>query len=495
MTSNKTRIWRRRAVLLAGVAAAAALVIACGSGGGGGTPNNSNSAPGTQAQQLAACTAKLPPLSVPTSGNSVPIIIDNGPCVYGVPSGSATGTAASAYVLGSANVPFTSVRICVPGTTTCQTIDHILVDTGSTGLRIMSSVLDSALSLPAVTAAGGSGSYLECVQFADGYSWGSVRKADVHLAGEQALNIPVEVIGDSSAYTVPSACSGSATSPFNDPQSFGANGVLGVGLFAQDCGSGCVGFAGNGFYYLCPTTSSCAGYGPQVTEQVANPVIQFVDFQGVIMQLPALASGTVAQATLYGTLVFGINSQSNNQTALTNPNVYYATNYYQGSGCGYSAGNFNSALVSTTGAYNLDTASYCNSFIDSGSNGFFLPNDGTPTPIPTDTTANGSWFLPTNPSTTIMITATQQGIGPSTGTPSGNVNTLTFPIINAETVLFPSDNGADSVFAGLGAPSGSTIGGIDWGLPFFFGRTVYVGVEGATTTIGSTSVTGPYWAF
>jgi len=320
----------------------------------------------------------------------------------------------------------------------------------------------------------------------------------VHLAGEQALNIPVQVIGDSSAYTVPSACSSSATTAFNDPISFGANGVLGVGLFAQDCGTGCVGSAnaGNGFYYLCASTSSCTGYGPLVTEQVPNPVISFTDYQGVLLQMPALPSGTVAEATMYGTLIFGINTQSNNLTTLTNPNVYYASNYFQQSGCGFSAGNFNSALVSTTGAYNLDTANYCNSFIDSGSNGIFMPNDGTPTPIPTDTTANGSWFLPTNPSTTITVTATQQGIDPSTGNPSGSPNTFSFPIINAETVLFPSNGGNDSVFLGLGAPSGSTIGGIDWGLPFFFGRSVYVGIEGESATIGSAGyVTGPYWAF
>ena len=56
--------------------------------------------------------------------NVLPIIVDGGP--PGI---------APYYVNGL----FTSVRVCVPGSTTqCQTIDHVLVDTGSVGLRLLS---------------------------------------------------------------------------------------------------------------------------------------------------------------------------------------------------------------------------------------------------------------------------------------------------------------------------------------------------------------------
>src|SRR5712691_10424984 len=44
------------------------------------------------------------------------------------------------------NGAFTSVLVCVPGQSTCQVIDGILVDTGSSGLRILASAL--TLSLP-----------------------------------------------------------------------------------------------------------------------------------------------------------------------------------------------------------------------------------------------------------------------------------------------------------------------------------------------------------
>src|SRR5471030_3150224 len=82
----------------------------------------------------------------------------------------------------SINEPFVSVTVCRPGTTVCQTIDHVLVDTGSYGLRLLGP-LNSALALPAVNTPSGAAAG-ECVKFADGYyTWGSVQQADVRLDG------------------------------------------------------------------------------------------------------------------------------------------------------------------------------------------------------------------------------------------------------------------------------------------------------------------------
>src|SRR5580658_9535007 len=70
------------------------------------------------------------------SDNTVPMVVNNGPPGAG----------------GSQDVPFISLTLCVPGTTQCQTVDYVSVDTGSTGLRIVSSVLSKSLALPQAKA-------------------------------------------------------------------------------------------------------------------------------------------------------------------------------------------------------------------------------------------------------------------------------------------------------------------------------------------------------
>ena len=183
--------------------------------------------------------------SIPTPGppNVETVTVDGGP------SGSAINTA------------YVSVKICVPGTMTCQTIDHIEVDTGSTGLRILYGALNSQLNgnaLPQETNGTAGVVMTECLQFADGSSYGSLRLADITLpvSGETAANVVVQLIGDPN-YAVPngkvsgqSACPGA---PENTVMAFGANGILGVGPFAQDCGNACVAAASPipGTYYSC----------------------------------------------------------------------------------------------------------------------------------------------------------------------------------------------------------------------------------------------------
>ncbi len=127
------------------------------------------------------------------------------------------------------NKPCVSVTICSPGTATCQTIDDILLDTGSTGLRLFKQVITVPLTQ---TSVGGS-QLATCVQFADGSAdWGPVKLADVVLGGEPAVTVPIHVI-DAAFGTVPSFCG----VPETTPSAAGFNGILGVGLFVEDCGS------------------------------------------------------------------------------------------------------------------------------------------------------------------------------------------------------------------------------------------------------------------
>ena len=86
--------------------------------------------------------------------NVVAIVVDSGPDNV-------------EYVDGA----FATVTLCEPGTTTCQTLDHFLVDTGSTGVRVLESAV--SLALPALPATGGAG-LAECLPFLDGSAWGPV---------------------------------------------------------------------------------------------------------------------------------------------------------------------------------------------------------------------------------------------------------------------------------------------------------------------------------
>ncbi len=341
---------------------------------------------------------------------------------------------------------FTSVTVCVPSTSTCQTIPDMLVDTGSTGLRVLSSVL--TISLTQQNGSGG-GPIAECLPFLDGFTWGPVQTADIKIAGESASSVPIQVIG--TAIPVATGCTNMGLTSLGSLQALGANGILGVGLFAQDCGGACAltGSSNPGLYYECPD-SGCKVAAESLTQQVQNPVAMFAsDNNGVILELPALSAPA---ASLSGSLVFGIGTQSNN--SLNGATVYTTDNL----------GNF------TT---NFKGQAYSNSFIDSGSNGYFFLDSAT-TGIPGCSTDTGFYC----PTTTQNLTATNQGANSASGT-------VKFSVANAESLF---SNANDFVFNNLGGPGS---GGFDWGLPFFFGQNVFIGIQGKSTPGGA----GPFWAY
>ena len=113
------------------------------------------------------------------------------------------------------------------------------------------------------------------------------------------------------------------------------------------------------------------------------------------------------------------------------------------------------------------------SFLDSGSNGLFFTD---PT-IPRCSSASGFYC----PAATLFLSAVNTS---ATGAASG---TVTFTVENMD-ALDPTVRAA-SVGGTLGRSTRSRA--FDWGMPFFFGRTVYVAIDGASTLHG----TGPYWAY
>jgi hypothetical protein len=351
-----------------------------------------------------------------------------------------------------ANGAFTTVTVCVPGTSTCQAIGGILVDTGSSGLRILSSALTS-VSLPQQKASDGD-PIVECFPFVSSYTWGPVETADVEIASEKASSVPIQILSDSD-YTAPSGCTQNGSSASADTlESLEANGIIGVGLFAQDCGGYCEQVqtaAGDpNLYYDCSSTTSCTATGEALAQQVQNPVSLFTtDNNGVIIELPAVSGG---EPSISGSLVFGIGTESNN--SLSGATVYTADD----------DGNFTTTYGGTA---------YSSSFVDSGSNGFYFLDD-TVTGVPPTCSDNPSFYCP---SSTITITATNEGINQATGS-------VSFQVANADTLF---SNSADFVYGDLGGIFNSPLG-FDFGLPFFYGRNVFTGLQSTTYTDG-------YWAY
>jgi hypothetical protein len=379
-------------------------------------------------------------------------------CGGGGGSGSKSSTDNTAQIVVNAgpsgayaNGLFTTVTICASGTSNCQAISGVLVDTMSYGVRLLSSAMTSSLSsaLSQEKDPGGN-SVAECAQFSDGITWGPVKTADVKMASEVASALPIQIIGDPAFSSVPAGCT-SAGAPEDTIQKLGANGILGIGPFVQDCPACAPGTSNNqNFYYAC-AGSACSVTTVALSQQVQNPVAAFrTDNNGVLVDLPAVPLSTV---TVSGSLIFGIGTQSNN--SLGSAHVFTLDS---------STGNFSTSFKGK--AYS--------SFLDTGSNAYFFL-DTTATGMPTCPSPGSGFYCPTSP---VSFSAT------NTGTNNAS-STISFNIDNADTLF---SNAAANVFPTLGGPNS---GMFDWGLPFFYGRHVFVAIEGAGTPGG----VGPYWAY
>lgn len=360
----------------------------------------------------------------------------------------------------SMNTAYVSVTICAPGSSSqCVTVPYVMLDTGSSGLRVLSSALGS-LSLNSLTSGGAT--LAGCMQYVDlSYNWGPLALADVKMAGEVASSLPIQIIADpaSGFPAAPSSCSNGGTAS-DTVDSLSGNGILGVSSYIYDCGSSCApGTTSNpGIYYAC-AGSSCQVTTVALASQIQNPVARFrSDNNGLSIALPALSD--TGQRSALGTLTFGIGTQSDNALG--------------------------SAVVQTVDAHgNFTTrfggASYSSSFIDSGTNGiFFLDAATTGLPI---CAASPDFYCPT---------AIQSLSATNVGT-NGQSQTVNFKVANLDTLPL-----ANWIFNDVAGPSsfGGSQSGLptmyfDWGLPFFFGRTVFVAIAGRTTPGG----VGPYWAY
>ncbi|SDR38148.1 Protein of unknown function [Paraburkholderia fungorum] len=418
-------------ITLVGAALLALVVSACGGGGGGssGASTTANSSNSTGSSTTSSVTSAAPSSQV-LAANAVRVTVDSG--VSNVP-----------------NMPFVSVTICAPGTSTCQTIDHMLVDTGSWGVRVFANQLPASMTLPQQQDASGN-LVAECMQFFDGYTWGSVKLADVQIAGETAASLPIQVI-DPSYASVPSDCASVGASR-NTPSTLQANGILGIGVFKHDCGANCVQQALAGTYYGC-TGTACTSIPLAEKYQVANPIPYFAtDNNGSLLSLPTVSGGA---QSVSGQLIFGIGTQSNN--TLGGAQVI---------GVSASNGTFTTVQNGTT---------YLRSILDSGSTGLFFQTSQ----MPACASPNSAYYCPLS---TVQLGATIEGV-------NGVTSAVSFSVGNATSIA--QTYAGDSALPLLAGPAFVTSSVFDWGLPFFYGRTVYAAVEQQPTPGG----TGPYVAY
>jgi hypothetical protein len=438
--------WRRGAL-----AALLAFLTACG----GSSTTTSLTGPGVGSGKSVPEADQL----TPTGDNTTQIVVDAGP--------------AGGFSMGAVNVPYVTVTVCAPGSSTaCVTIDHVFVDTGSIGLRLLASKV-AGLNLPAravpPAVAGGAspGTAVECYPFVLGAVWGPLATADVQIAGERAAALPLQLIDDASVpgYAVPADCLLAANgSLMNSATTLQANGILGLGMLSFDCGATCAAgdySVGYTLYYACPSATACAPTALPAPEQVQNPVTYFpVDNNGTIISLPAVPDLGAGIAT--GRLVFGIGTQANNQIAPGVTKLFVGADPAQ---AGY--------LSFTT----LDAGiSYPDSYIDSGTNALFF-SAGAASPACLNLTGSTSaWYCP----------ATFEHRSATITDSLGRTATVPYSLASAD-LLFTTSSLALADLGGT-LPAGTT--SFVWGLPFFYGRPVYTSIWGQAL-----SPAGPWNAF
>lgn len=370
--------------------------------------------------------------------NVMSVIVDDGPTAS-----------------GNVNQPFVSVTICAPGSTTnCQTIDHVLVDTGSTGLRLVAEALNSGVLAGLPSRETGSGDdLLECQAFVSGYTWGSVKLADVKLGGLTAGNLAVQVIGDPGAGSAPSDCSSRGSdNPMNTIEDLGAKGVLGIDASLADC-PGCATQATLPAYYTCPA-GTCGTVQVALADQVRNPVADLpTDNNGILLSMPAVSA--TGASNVKGSLILGVGTRSNN--ALGSAVVFDLDEYGEMATWYKGAGYW--------------------SFLDSGSNGIYFPDASI-------FQCSGSLPGFYCPSSTLSLQAEIAGAEPATR----DWTVYSFEVANALTLLSSHPNTA---YRNLAGDWPDTDLRFDWGMPFFYGRRVFFAIEGRSTPGG----TGPYVAF
>ena len=411
-------------------------------------------------------------------------------------------------LIPNTNILYATVKVCSPtDTSQCVTIDHVQVDTGSVGLRVLASKVKSLnlppvevssrpefiTSLGKVPAANPVVQTYECYPFVIGGLWGANAKAVVGLGRQMTSPVAVHLIEDETdplkAIQSPADCTNKADGKIlSSAGALGSNGILGVGSTNIDCGSVCLdgSYATNSSfvqYYGCLPGAISIGECDtaakvDVNLQVFNPISAFIDSRftnGLVLAMPAV--NDIGAASASGELIFGVDSIASGTSGLSNNTVPSSTNKIM---LGTDPLNIHSYLNITTQLFRgSNTQIYTGSYLDTGTNGlFFNDNSGTPIPNCGGAGANvAAWYCPTNPGKLTLNATLTDG-----GSTSLNSVDLQFQVGNAE-ALFSTSNTAFSNAAGT-APGSST--DFAWGMPFFYGKRVYMSIWDITVSGSAT---------
>jgi len=446
-------------------------LAACGGGGDSSTSTLTGAGLNTDLQSPSVATAAV----FTQTGNNLRLTVEDLPSLRSGFSGNTANT----------NLLYADVKVCVPGDPTqCATIDHVLVDTGSVGLRVLASKV-AGLPLPQRNLLNHPGENpWECYAFVIGGLWGRNAVADVWLGQQRTnnLGIPIQIIeeGGPSAVPPPQDCidavGGNPSNILTSAASLGANGILGVGSTPVDCGDMCISgtYAAAGAhiqYYRCPaqltSPTQCSAATLQSNELVYNPVAALpVPFNnGMVIKLPKVSSPGAASAR--GELILGVNS------VLPQPGVY-SVNQVPASAASATLGVEYQTTAQLLSYLNVTTdiqgRKYHASYLDTGTNGLFF-NHPSLTPL-----ICADWYCPINPTTLPFAADILDAPSASVPLPPNPPPNKPSPRVNFQVgvSMFYSRNAAIPDNVGP-APAGTNAEeSFAWGLPFFYGRQVYL---------------------
>lgn len=342
-------------------------------------------------------------------------------------------------VCGYVNAPCVTITICPPNSTAgCTNIDNILLDSGSVGLRVFSSILPPELSNTLMNNnIGGQTSIAQCTTFGDSsQNWGPVVYAGLNLGGLYISEIPILLV-DSSYSFLPATCDNAATSP----EDFGLNGILGVAPLSDDYGTP---------YFVC-NSSSCTPTNSS-PDYITNPIIMLPPpyNNGITIKFPSIPQS--GAYNVIGYALFGEATESEN----TPPDNASLLQVYSGQ---YPI----NVITSFMGQYN-------SSFLDTGSNLLFFSNSELQ---PLCQGNYPDFFCPDLSQLIVSYQATI--IGTESQYP------LDFAIANAQWLMNGSNTAFSTIAAYVSSFNNNTI---DWGMPFFYGKTVSVIPPGSTFIYG-----------